>query len=108
MENNNTDTNTEPTNQSIQNDGFSPESVLTTEIAPTIKKEMNELTKRKIGALWLRVSKGGNKYLSGEIEIRGHGKIKISVLKNNMKDKEKLPDYQIFLQTTETAKDILD
>lgn len=49
----------------------------------------------KIGSLWLTTSKDGNtKYLSGNIEWKGE-KFYISVLKNNLKNKDKQPDYHI-------------
>lgn len=49
----------------------------------------------KIGALWLKTSKAGNKYLQGTIDTK-QGKIKIIIFKNNTKKQDKHPDYFIF------------
>lgn len=65
----------------------------------------SDLLKRKIGALWVRTSGAGNKYLGGEIEIKGKEKIRIMILKNNNKTQEKFPDYEIYVQNSEVAKD---
>lgn len=70
-------------------------------------KEKSDLSKRKIGALWLRTSKNGNKYLSGTLEFEGKPVIHISVLKNGSKKLEKHPDYQIFLQSDEPSNDFV-
>ncbi len=51
---------------------------------------------RKIGALWLRESKDGKKYMSGILEDL-HGDIRIAVFKNDRKEKKNQPDYQIIL-----------
>ena len=48
----------------------------------------------KIGALWLKKSKGGLSYMSGVIEINNE-KIRIAVFKNNEKTTDKYPDYNI-------------
>lgn len=51
---------------------------------------------RKIGALWLKETKDGKKYFSGVIEdLRGD--IRIAVFKNDRKEKENQPDYQIII-----------
>jgi uncharacterized protein (DUF736 family) len=51
---------------------------------------------RKIGALWLKETKDGKKYFSGVIEdLRGD--IRIAVFKNDRKEKESQPDYQIIV-----------
>ena len=48
---------------------------------------------KKIGAMWLKTSKSGNKYLSGIVNDQ-----RIVVFKNTKKDKENQPDYQIYEQ----------
>jgi uncharacterized protein (DUF736 family) len=51
---------------------------------------------RKIGALWLKEAKDGKKYMSGVLEdLRGD--IRIAVFKNDRKEKDNHPDYQIVL-----------
>jgi uncharacterized protein (DUF736 family) len=51
---------------------------------------------RKIGALWLKETKDGKKYMSGVLEdLRGD--IRIAVFKNDRKEKDNHPDYQIVL-----------
>lgn len=47
-----------------------------------------------IGALWLKTSKDGKKYMSGMVEIAGF-KINIVVFKNNNKKEDRHPDYNI-------------
>ncbi len=50
-----------------------------------------------IGALWKRTSKKGTKYISGVIEINGV-KYSIVAFVNSNKQKDKHPDFQIYLQ----------
>lgn len=50
----------------------------------------------KIGALWLKTSPKGEKYMSGQIELNGE-KIRLAVFKNSKKELEKHPDYNILL-----------
>jgi uncharacterized protein (DUF736 family) len=52
------------------------------------------MSEKSIGALWLKESKNGNKYMSGVIEIDGK-KHEIVIFKNTYKQ-EKQPDYKIF------------
>lgn len=87
-----------------KNDGFSPESSNATDSIP-VKKEKSELQKRKIGALWVHDGKNG-KFLGGELEFDGK-KTRIVIFKNRSKKEEKYPDYEIFLDRKEVAKDIL-
>lgn len=51
---------------------------------------------RKIGALWLKETKDGKKYFSGVLEDL-RGEIRIAVFKNDRKEKENQPDYQIIV-----------
>ena len=51
---------------------------------------------QKIGALWVRKSKDGRTYMSGLIKDM-HGEIQIAVFKNDKKEKENQPDYNIVL-----------
>lgn len=53
------------------------------------------MAEKDIGALWLRESKNGNKYMSGVVEIDGQ-KHPIVIFKNKYKEQEKHPDYRIF------------
>ncbi len=50
----------------------------------------------KIGALWLKTTPRGEKYMSGQIELNGE-KIRFAVFKNTKKELEKQPDYNILL-----------
>jgi uncharacterized protein (DUF736 family) len=64
---------------------------------------------RKIGSLWQRKTKDGKTYLSCILEDLS-GDIRIAVFKNDRKEKENQPDYQIVLsgekkETTQTKKD---
>lgn len=51
---------------------------------------------RKIGALWLKETKDGKKYMSGVLEDM-RGEIRIAVFRNDRKEKENHPDYQIII-----------
>jgi len=51
---------------------------------------------RKIGALWIRQSQDGRNYLSGVIQDLS-GDINIAVFKNDKKEADKQPDYNIVL-----------
>jgi uncharacterized protein (DUF736 family) len=51
---------------------------------------------RKIGALWLRQSQDGKQFLSGVIQDLS-GDINIAVFKNDRKEAENQPDYNIVL-----------
>lgn len=65
---------------------------------------------REIGALWLRKSQSGNKYLSGHVEIGdGEGleesKEKVIVFANKDKKSDKAPDYRIYRSEPQQAKE---
>ena len=51
---------------------------------------------RKIGALWIKQSQDGRTYLSGVIQDLS-GDINIAVFKNDKKEADKQPDYNIVL-----------
>lgn len=51
---------------------------------------------RKIGALWIRETQEGKKFMSGLIETL-NGDVQIAVFKNDKKEKENQPDYNIVL-----------
>lgn len=62
------------------------------------------MTTRTIGALWVRKSKAGVTYMSGMLNDIS-GDIKIAIFKNNRKEKDSQPDYQIVLsQPTEQKR----
>jgi len=48
------------------------------------------------GALWLKESKDGKKYMSGVVGFKGE-QVQIVVFKNTYKDAENKPDYKIYL-----------
>ena len=50
---------------------------------------------KAIGALWLKESKKGVKYMSGVIEI-GDAKHEVVVFKNDKGDNDRRPDYRIY------------
>ena len=52
------------------------------------------MANKYIGALWLKKSKKGLVYMSGQLEIDDQ-KIQITVFKNERKEKKNQPDYQI-------------
>lgn len=56
---------------------------------------------RKIGALWLKTANDGRKFFSGVLQDLT-GDINIAVFKNDRKEKENQPDYNIVL--SEQAK----
>ena len=60
-------------------------------------KKENRMDKlKKIGALWVKDSKSGQKFFSGEIEINGI-KNNIIIFKNKYRENDKQPGYNIFL-----------
>lgn len=52
--------------------------------------------KKNAGCLWLKTAKTGMKFMAGNVEINGV-KTDIVVFKNNKKEKENQPDYNILL-----------
>lgn len=65
------------------------------EVQKILKDNRGEKVENKLGALWLKESGKGKKYMSGNIEINGE-KIQIVVFKNDKGGVETRPDYQIF------------
>lgn len=60
----------------------------------TDKKENTEWNDRELGALWVNVNAGGDKYLTGHIN-----KEKVIVFKNKFKDENaKAPDFRVYKQ----------
>lgn len=51
--------------------------------------------KDKIGALWIKSSRGGVEFMSGEVEIEGV-KHRITVFRNGYKTTDKQPSYHIY------------
>lgn len=47
----------------------------------------------KIGAVWIKTSKAGNKFMSGVINDQ-----KVVIFKNNYKEQENHPDYIVYKQ----------
>ncbi len=60
------------------------------------QKEGEDQLKR-LGGLWARVSKRGNKFLSGSIETVEGEKVELLIFKNQNKAKEASPDYVVYL-----------
>jgi hypothetical protein len=62
------------------------------------------LALRDAGAVWLRESKKGTKYLRGTIEINGQ-QHRIQLHKNGFKKTDKHPDYKISLELPDEEED---
>ena len=61
------------------------------------------MTNRKIGALWSKKSSEGKEYLTGVIsDLRGE--IQIVVFRNDKKENENQPDYDILLSEPKEAE----
>ena len=62
---------------------------------------------QKIGALWMGISQGGKKYLSGAIQDGAGNDIRVVVFPNGFKEDSKHPDFVVYLsqeRTPEPAK----
>ena len=70
------------------------------------EKTTSEWTKREIGALWLRKSRKGQKYLSGHVIVSDDNelddedsKVRVIVFSNKDKKNERAPDYRMYRHT---------
>lgn len=55
--------------------------------------------KKKIGALWMKESRGGAAYQTGEIELPDGSRLPITVFRNGFKtDTNRQPDHIIYLR----------
>ena len=71
-------------------------------------QKKNEWQQREVGALWKRVSKSGQKYLSGHVsvedELGTEKRMKVICFSNKFKsENEKAPDLRVYLQSDEEA-----
>ena len=57
----------------------------------------------QIGALWLKKTKDGKSYFSGVVEYPGVN-LHVAIFKNEKKEKESQPDYQIIWSPPKDAK----
>lgn len=97
------------------NESTTPQSQQSQSEQPSPQKpsEQDALWKRRIGAFWVKQGRGGSKYLTGEISLeRFTGKkgdmVRVNLLQKTNKAMAKLPDYELFLQREEVARDILN
>ena len=70
-------------------------------MSDTNQNEKGDWKNREIGALWLRKSAAGNKYLSGHVgTAEGEGiedeKTRVIIFANKDKKNDKAPDYRIY------------
>lgn len=65
---------------------------------------MNNYDNTNKGAVWLKTSKNGLKYMSGTVNVNGE-EFKIRVMKNDYKKEDKQPDYRVFIDVEETKKE---
>tara|TARA_R100000008_G_scaffold4801_1_gene3025 strand:+ start:1177 stop:1476 length:300 start_codon:yes stop_codon:yes gene_type:complete len=77
-------------------------------MSDTNQNEKGDWKDREIGALWLRRSAAGNKYLSGHItsgEDEGieETKERVIVFANKDKKNDKAPDYRIYKSSPQQA-----
>ena len=65
-----------------------------------MSEDTNTSQNTNIGALWARESRnGGQKYLAGNVKLDIDGEektVKVVVFKNNRKERDNQPDYQIY------------
>jgi uncharacterized protein (DUF736 family) len=71
-------------------------------------KPKSDYASRKVGALWIRTSGAGNKYLSGQLDLKlADGTtetIQVNVLKTTFRAPgDKRPDYEVVLRTPRTG-----
>ena len=73
-----------------------------------MSEENNNNQNTNIGALWARESRnGGQKYLAGNVKFDVDGEektVKVVVFKNNRKERDNQPDYQIYKQREQTQE----
>ena len=84
-------------------------------MSETNQNNNGDWSKREIGALWLRKSAAGTKYLSGHIETGDDEgieseKTRVVVFSNKDKKNDKAPDYRMYLseapkKTESSSKD---
>ena len=71
-------------------------------MSDTNQNEKGDWKDREIGALWLRKSAAGNKYLSGHVGtaenegIEDNEKTRVIIFANKDKKNDKAPDYRIY------------
>ena len=65
---------------------------------------MENKENRNIGALWIKESKKGKKFLSGVIELDGK-KSNIVIFRNENKSSDRSPDYSILLSLPREGRD---
>jgi uncharacterized protein (DUF736 family) len=61
----------------------------------------------KLGAMWKRLNKNKEPYLTGVIEVKGK-KINIIVFKNGYKNTDNHPDYIIYEKEEEVKKPVIE
>ena len=64
---------------------------------------------REVGALWLRTSAAGTKYLSGHVTLGGEDELeenkeRVVVFSNKDKKNDKAPDYRMYRSTPPQEK----
>lgn len=59
----------------------------------------------KVGALWLRDSKAGSKFMAGKIEQSLPEGAGLLIFKNSYKKEDRHPDFEIFVKQAEPPDD---